>query len=43
MIIKHKIDAFLFEIFPDTKGMNEAELGGYIKIKINEKANYPYR
>jgi tetratricopeptide (TPR) repeat protein len=29
MIIKHKIDAFLFEIFPDTKGMNEAELERY--------------
>jgi tetratricopeptide (TPR) repeat protein len=29
MIIKHKIDAFLHEIFPQTKGMGEKELEAY--------------
>jgi hypothetical protein len=29
MIIKHKIDAFLHTIFPQTKGMGETELKAY--------------
>lgn len=45
MIIKHKIDAFLNEIFPATKGLKSSELESYFceyyssKIKI-EKENY---